>query len=43
MVSTEMGAAKIIDGKAQAAGCDAYVTKPYSPRQLLAKIKEFLP
>ena len=31
------------DGKAQAAGCDAYVTKPYSPRQLLAKIKEFLP
>jgi two-component system cell cycle response regulator DivK len=31
------------DGKALAAGCDAYVTKPYSPRQLLAKIKEFLP
>ena len=31
------------DGKAHAAGCDAYVTKPYSPRQLLAKIKEFLP
>jgi two-component system, cell cycle response regulator DivK len=31
------------DGKARAAGCDAYVTKPYSPRQLLAKIKEFLP
>jgi len=31
------------DSKAQAAGCDAYVTKPYSPRQLLAKIKEFLP
>jgi len=29
--------------KARAAGCDAYVTKPYSPRQLLAKIKEFLP
>ncbi len=26
-----------------AAGCDAYVTKLYSPRQLLAKIKEFLP
>src|SRR4029077_6206520 len=23
--------------------CDAYVTKPYSPRQLLAKIREFLP
>ena len=31
------------DGKARAAGCDAYVTKPFSPRQLLAKIKEFLP
>ena len=31
------------EGKARAAGCDAYVTKPYSPRQLLAKIKEFLP
>jgi two-component system cell cycle response regulator DivK len=29
--------------KARVAGCDAYVTKPYSPRQLLAKIKEFLP
>jgi two-component system cell cycle response regulator DivK len=31
------------EGKARAAGCDAYVTKPYSPRQLLAKVKEFLP
>jgi two-component system cell cycle response regulator DivK len=31
------------EAKARAAGCDAYVTKPYSPRQLLAKIKEFLP
>jgi two-component system, cell cycle response regulator DivK len=29
--------------KARAAGCDAYVTKPFSPRQLLAKVKEFLP
>jgi two-component system cell cycle response regulator DivK len=29
--------------KARTAGCDAYVTKPYSPRQLLAKIREFLP
>ncbi len=29
--------------KARVAGCDAYVTKPYSPRQLLAKIKEYLP
>jgi two-component system, cell cycle response regulator DivK len=30
------------EGKALAAGCDAYITKPYSPRQLLAKVKEFL-
>ena len=29
--------------KARAAGCDGYVTKPYSPRLLLAKIREFLP
>ncbi len=28
--------------KARAAGCDAYFTKPYSPRLLLAKIQEFL-
>jgi two-component system cell cycle response regulator DivK len=31
------------EAKASAAGCDAYVTKPYSPRQLLAKIRTFLP
>ena len=31
------------EGKARAAGCDGYVTKPYSPRALLAKIKEYLP
>jgi two-component system cell cycle response regulator DivK len=31
------------EGKARDAGCDAYVTKPYSPRALLAKVKEFLP
>jgi two-component system cell cycle response regulator DivK len=29
--------------KAFDAGCDAYVTKPYSPRALLKKIREFLP
>lgn len=28
--------------KATAAGCDAYVTKPYSPRQLLATVRGFL-
>jgi two-component system cell cycle response regulator DivK len=31
------------DVKAFAAGCDAYVTKPFSPRALLAKIREYLP
>jgi two-component system cell cycle response regulator DivK len=29
--------------KARAAGCDDYVTKPYSPRQLLAKVRQYLP
>jgi two-component system cell cycle response regulator DivK len=28
--------------KAQAAGCDEYVSEPYSPRQLLAKIRQYL-
>jgi two-component system, cell cycle response regulator DivK len=27
--------------KARAAGCDAYVAKPFSPRQLLATIRAF--
>jgi len=31
------------EAKARAAGCDAYVTKPYSPRALLAKIREYVP
>ncbi len=31
------------DVKAFQAGCDAYVTKPFVPRQLLAKIREHLP
>ncbi len=30
------------DVKAFEAGCNAYVTKPFSPRELLAKIREFL-
>jgi two-component system cell cycle response regulator DivK len=29
--------------KARAAGCDDYVPKPYSPRHLLAKIRQFMP
>ena len=28
--------------KARRAGCDAYVAKPYSPRALLAKIREYV-
>jgi two-component system cell cycle response regulator DivK len=31
------------DLKAQQAGCDAYVSKPFSPRVLLATIREFVP
>ena len=31
------------ESKARAAGCDAYVAKPYSPRALLAKIREYVP
>jgi two-component system cell cycle response regulator DivK len=29
--------------KAREAGCDDYVTKPFSPRALLSKIREHLP
>ena len=28
--------------KTRDAGCDGYVAKPFSPRQLLAKVREFL-
>ena len=28
--------------KARAAGCDDYVPKPFSPRQLLVKIRQYL-
>src|SRR5215468_12752037 len=30
------------EAKTAAAGCDGYVAKPYSPRQILSKIREFL-
>jgi two-component system cell cycle response regulator DivK len=31
------------EAKALAAGCDGYIAKPFSPRQLLAKVREILP
>jgi two-component system, cell cycle response regulator DivK len=31
------------EAKTREAGCTGYVAKPFSPRQLLAKIREFLP
>ncbi len=30
------------EAKARAAGCDGYIAKPFSPRQLLAKVRELL-
>jgi two-component system cell cycle response regulator DivK len=29
------------EAKTRAAGCDGYVAKPFSPKQLLAKVREF--
>jgi two-component system, cell cycle response regulator DivK len=31
------------EAKSRAAGCDAYIAKPFSPRQLLATVREYLP
>jgi two-component system cell cycle response regulator DivK len=31
------------EAKTRAAGCNGYVAKPFSPRELLAKVREFLP
>ncbi len=31
------------EAKARAAGCDGYITKPFSPRLLLEQVREFLP
>ena len=30
------------DKKAREAGCDDYIPKPYSPRKLLAKVRQYL-
>jgi two-component system cell cycle response regulator DivK len=30
------------EAKARAAGCDGYIAKPFSPRVILAKVREFL-
>jgi two-component system cell cycle response regulator DivK len=31
------------EAKTREAGCDGYIAKPFSPRQLLATVREFLP
>jgi len=31
------------ESKALEAGCNSYVSKPYSPRELLARIRKLLP
>ena len=31
------------EAKTREAGCDGYVAKPFSPRDLLAKVRQFLP
>jgi len=31
------------EAKTRVAGCDGYVAKPFSPRELLARVREFLP
>ena len=31
------------EAKTKAAGCDAYIAKPFSPRELLAMVRRFLP
>jgi two-component system cell cycle response regulator DivK len=30
------------EAKTRAAGCDGYIAKPFSPRHLLAKVREFI-
>ena len=31
------------EAKTRAAGCDGYIAKPFSPRQLLAMVRQYLP
>ena len=31
------------EAKARAAGCDGYIAKPFSPRELLARVRKYLP
>ena len=31
------------EAKTRAAGCDGYIAKPFSPRELLAMVRKFLP
>ena len=31
------------EAKTREAGCDAYIAKPFSPRELLGKVREMLP
>ena len=42
IVAVSSFAMKGDEEKARASGCDAYVTKPYSPKQLLALVQKML-
>ena len=42
IVAVSSFAMKGDEEKARASGCDAYVTKPYSPKQLLALVQKIL-
>jgi two-component system, cell cycle response regulator DivK len=42
IVAVSSFAMKGDEEKARASGCDAYVTKPYSPRQLLGLVRRLL-
>jgi two-component system cell cycle response regulator DivK len=42
IIAVSLFAMKGDEEKARAAGCDHYVTKPYSPLQLLRSIRSFL-